>query len=78
MNRSPATYQVLTPEFCLGDVIGEVSRIGGQLYGLSKCQTEFLVSASVPQPNIAAFEKWLTSASRGEGKIFVTVETTDA
>jgi hypothetical protein len=62
--------QVKVPESCLGQALGELSRIGGTITGLSGPLPIHTIFAEVPSDEVLAFEVWLADVSRGEGRVY--------
>jgi hypothetical protein len=69
MDRPLGKYQVRSPQHCLGHVLGELSRIGSWLDGLSDLAPVQTVYVRIPLDVVPEFERWLSEVSRGEGSI---------
>jgi hypothetical protein len=69
MSERLTKCRVFTPEFCVGEVAGELSRIGGWLDNLSGQSPTMIVHARIPPERISELEAWLKKVSRGQGKV---------
>jgi translation elongation factor EF-G len=62
-------YLVLTPGFCVGAVMGELSARGSWIEGLTEEAPLRTIRARIPIAAIAAFEPWLAKITEGQGKV---------
>ena len=71
MSERLASIQVITPLFCIGDVIGKLSSVGAWVDAPSIHGDSGTVLARLPKSAIANFERWLAETSKGRGSCFV-------
>jgi hypothetical protein len=69
MDQPFAKYQITAPLLCVGNVIGELSRIGSLVDDVSHDSLKCTVHARVPLRAIRQFEKWLAGITMGEGQV---------
>jgi translation elongation factor EF-G len=60
---------VVTPEFCVGTVMGELSPRGSWIEGLTEEAPLRTIRARIPIAQIAAIEPWLAKITGGQGKL---------
>lgn len=62
---------ILAPEDCIGDVAGQLIRIGGTIEEMINDPSTSLmrVRAWIPANELVKFEVWLSKATQGAGQI---------
>ena len=69
VEESLKSYLVTTPNWCVGDVMGEINRLRGWLDGMEEDGELVIVNARVPEENVSGFQEWLAKITKGKGKI---------
>ncbi|MGH9423199.1 MAG: hypothetical protein ACRD3J_24705, partial [Thermoanaerobaculia bacterium] len=69
VSAQAAQIRVHVAEVILADVINELTRIGGLVEDLKRANGFTTITVRAEQCHVAAFERWLSTFTKGAGKL---------